>query len=233
MQNKDESNTPEKNIKYSSDNFIKINLNKAEIEKIKVLKEEGKPFKKDDVIAGYFIKGKGNINYVKSPIYGWIVKYEESDKLLILEKCNHDTIYISLCTKCGYKITKNDEKDIKSYGFMKNDFLITEEKALTIEKAKIDDYLNSKKLILLLDLDNTILHCCSFPIKAFKQEEMKFLNEKYKLYISNIPIKNDLYRNDSILIKFRPYLLTFLKNIKSKYEIFVYTQGTKEYDTSI
>ena len=233
MQNKDESNTFEKDLNNSSDNFVKIDLDKPEIEKIVVLKEEGKPFKKDDVIAKYLIKGKENINYVKSPIYGWIAKYEKSDKLLILEKCNHEIFYVSLCTKCGYKKTKNDEKNIKSYGFMKNDFLINEEKALSLEKKRIDDYLTSKKLILLLDLDNTILHCCPFPIAVFKQEETKFLNEKYNLYISNIPIKNDLYRNDSILIKFRPYLRTFLKNIKNKYEIFVYTQATKEYASSI
>ena len=68
MQNKDESNTFEKDLNNSSDNFVKIDLDKPEIEKIVVLKEEGKPFKKDDVIAKYLIKGKENINYVKSPI---------------------------------------------------------------------------------------------------------------------------------------------------------------------
>ena len=228
MKDKDENNNLEKDIGYSSDNFIKINLNKPEIEKIKILKKEKIAFKKDDIIAKYKIKEKENINSVKSPIYGWIVKYEENEKLLILEECKHEMFYCDLCAKCGYKKTEKDE--LMTFGFMKNDFSYTKEKALSMEKAKVDDYLTAKKLILLLDLDNTILHCCSTLISG---EKLKNLNEKYMEYISKIPIKNNINRYDSILIKFRPYLRTFFKNIKNKYEIFVYTQATKEYATSI
>ena len=228
MKDKDENNNLEKDIDYSSDNFIKINLNKPEIEKIKILKKEKIAFKKDDIIAKYKIKEKENINSVKSPIYGWIVKYEENEKLLILEECKHEMFYCDLCAKCGYKKTEKDE--LMTFGFMKNDFSYTKEKALSMEKTKVDDYLTAKKLILLLDLDNTILHCCSTLISG---EKLKNLNEKYMEYISKIPIKNNINRYDSILIKFRPYLRTFFKNIKNKYEIFVYTQATKEYATSI
>ena len=228
MKDKDQNNNLEKDIDYSSDNFIKINLNKPEIEKIKILKKEKIAFKKDDIIAKYKIKEKENINSVKSPIYGWIVKYEENEKLLILEECKHEMFYCDLCAKCGYKKTEKDE--LMTFGFMKNDFSYTKEKALSMEKTKVDDYLTAKKLILLLDLDNTILHCCSTLISG---EKLKNLNEKYMEYISKIPIKNNINRYDSILIKFRPYLRTFFKNIKNKYEIFVYTQATKEYATSI
>ena len=228
MKDKDENNNLEKDIDYSSDNLIKINLNKPEIEKIKILKKEKIAFKKDDIIAKYKIKEKENINSVKSPIYGWIVKYEENEKLLILEECKHEMFYCDLCAKCGYKKTEKDE--LMTFGFMKNDFSYTKEKALSMEKTKVDDYLTAKKLILLLDLDNTILHCCSTLISG---EKLKNLNEKYMEYISKIPIKNNINRYDSILIKFRPYLRTFFKNIKNKYEIFVYTQATKEYATSI
>ena len=228
MKDKDENNNLEKDIDYSSDNFIKINLNKPEIEKIKILKKEKIAFKKDDIIAKYKIKEKENINSVKSPIYGWIVKYEENEKLLILEECKHEMFYCDLCAKCGYKKSEKDE--LMTFGFMKNDFSYTKEKALSMEKTKVDDYLTAKKLILLLDLDNTILHCCSTLISG---EKLKNLNEKYMEYISKIPIKNNINRYDSILIKFRPYLRTFFKNIKNKYEIFVYTQATKEYATSI
>ena len=228
MKDKDENNNLEKDIGHSSDNFIKINLNKPEIEKIKILKKEKIAFKKDDIIAKYKIKEKENINSVKSPIYGWIVKYEENEKLLILEECKHEMFYCDLCAKCGYKKTEKDE--LMTFGFMKNDFSYTKEKALSMEKTKVDDYLTAKKLILLLDLDNTILHCCSTLISG---EKLKNLNEKYMEYISKIPIKNNINRYDSILIKFRPYLRTFFKNIKNKYEIFVYTQATKEYATSI
>ena len=73
-------------------------------------------------------------------------------------------------------------------------------------------------MILLLDLDNTILHCASIFLG---REQVKSLLEKYILYLVKIPIKNDLDRYDAILIKFHPYLKTFLKNIKNKFEIFI------------
>ena len=65
-----------------SDYFIKINLNNPEIREFKIIKSERSSFKKDDNIVKYILKGKNDINYVKSPIYGWIEKYDENDKTL-------------------------------------------------------------------------------------------------------------------------------------------------------
>ena len=217
-------------LNTNTDDYIKMNLDKPDLEKIIILKKEEIPFKKDDTIAKYKLKGKENINYIKSPIYGWIAKYEEDNKILILEKCKHEMFYVRTCTKCGYEKSEEDKKDVKTYGFMNNDFSFSKEKAESLEKLKVENYLTSKKLILLLDLDNTILHCASVLIE---KEQVKSLMEKYKLYLSKIPIKNALNRYDGILIKFRPYLKTFLKNIKNKFEIFIYTQATKEYATGI
>ena len=217
-------------LNANTDDYIKLNLDKPDLEKIIILKKEEIPFKKDDTIAKYKLKGKENINYIKSPIYGWIAKYEEDNKILILEKCKHEMFYVRTCTKCGYEKSEEDKKDVKTYGFMNNDFSFSKEKAESLEKLKVENYLTSKKLILLLDLDNTILHCASVLIE---KEQVKSLMEKYKLYLSKIPIKNALNRYDGILIKFRPYLKTFLKNIKNKFEIFIYTQATKAYATGI
>ena len=217
-------------LNTNTDDYIKLNLDKPDLEKIIILKKEEIPFKKDDTIAKYKLKGKENINYIKSPIYGWIAKYEEDNKILILEKCKHEMFYVRTCTKCGYEKSEEDKKDVKTYGFMNNDFSFSKEKAESLEKLKVENYLTSKKLILLLDLDNTILHCASVLIE---KEQVKSLMEKYKLYLSKIPIKNNLNKYDAILIKFRPYLKTFLKNIKNKFEIFIYTQATKEYATGI
>ena len=229
QETKDNIKPLNKDLKYSSDDFVKMDLNISGIEKIKIIKKEGAPFKEDDVIVKYILKGEKDIKFIKSPIYGWIVKYEEDDKILILEKCKHEMVYINLCTKCGYKKTENDE--FKAYGFTNKEFFFSKEKAESLEKTKVQDYLTSKKLILLLDLDNTILHCSSVSISS---EQIKFLEGKYSTYISKIPIKNNMInRYETILIKFRPFLRTFLKNIKNKFEIFVYTQATKEYATGV
>ena len=230
MKNPEKANPLITDWENTSDNFVKLNLDKPEIEKLMIIKKKGTPFKKDDKIAKYLLKGKDNLFYIKSPIYGWIVKYEEDDKTLILEKCKHEIFYFRLCTKCGYEKTEEYGEERKAYGFMDNDFYISKEKAESLEKSKVDDYLTSKKLILLLDLDNTILHCSSIQLTS---EQIKFLSSKYSLYSAKIPIKNEINRFDNIFIKFRPYLKTFLKNIKNKFEIFVYTQATKEYATGV
>ena len=216
-----------------NNDLIKLDLNKPEITKINILKKEGVPFKKDENIAICYTKDeKVKKKYIKSPINGWILKYISDEKKLILEPCKHDTFYVNLCVKCGFKKTEeyNSKNNTKSYGFLTKDFSYSKLKAETLEKSFVNNYLEKKKLILLLDLDNTIIHTSQIRIS---QEEIKYLQSLYNNYFSKIPIKNEFNRLDYIYVKFRPFLKTFLKNIKDKYEIFIYTQGTKEYATSI
>ena len=229
---KDSLNDKEKKEKNEDFNdLVKIDLNKPEITKIIWVKKEGIPFKKDEKIASYYINNdKEKKIYVKSPIYGWILKYISDDKKIVLEPCKHDTFYFNLCTKCGFKKTENNNNENKSYGFLNNGFSYSKEKAETLEKVYFKNYLEEKKLILLLDLDNTIIHTSP---RGLLKEDVNYLKDKYKNYFGEIRIKNELNRYDYILAKFRPFLKTFLKNIKDKYKIFIYTQGTKEYATSI
>ena len=214
-------------------NLIKIDLNKPEITKIILLKKEKVAFKKDEKIAVYYINNKKDKpNYVKSPIFGWILKYVSDDKKLILEPCRHDTFYVNLCIKCGFKKTEQytDESQIKSYGFLTKDFSYSKAKVESIEKSVVNNYLEKKKLILLLDLDNTIIHTSLVRLQPKQAEALKNL---YKNYFAKIPIRDEFNRINYIYVKFRPFLKTFLKNIKDKYEIFIYTLGTNEYATSI
>ena len=213
----------------TTSNITKIDLNIPNLTKLVCLKKEGTPFKKDDRIIKYFTN-EPNPKYIKSPIFGWILKYDSDDKKLILESCPHDTFYVNLCLKCGFKKTEEYENQTKSYGFLATDFSYSLKRAESLEKSVVNNYLNNEKLILFLDLDNTIIH--TSPIKIVENEINK-LHETYKEYFAKVPIKNEFKGKDIILVKFRPFLKTFLKNIKNKYEIYIYTQGTKEYATGI
>ena len=213
----------------TTSNITKIDLNIPNLTKLVCLKKEGTPFKKDDRIIKYFTN-EPNPKYIKSPIFGWILKYDSDDKKLILESCPHDTFYVNLCLKCGFKKTEEYENQTKSYGFLATDFSYSLKRAESLEKSVVNNYLNNQKLILFLDLDNTIIH--TSPIKIVENEINK-LHETYKEYFAKVPIKNEFKGKDIILVKFRPFLKTFLKNIKNKYEIYIYTQGTKEYATGI
>lgn len=227
-----ESKNSNDNEVNTTSNITKIDLNIPNLTRLVCLKKEGVPFKKDDRIIKYFTNDskEPNPKYIKSPIFGWILKYDSDDKKLILESCPHDTFYVNLCLKCGFKKTEEYENQAKSYGFLASDFSYSLKRAESLEKSVVNNYLNNQKLILFLDLDNTIIH--TSPIKIV-QDDINKLQETYKEYFAKVPIKNEFKRTDTILVKFRPFLKTFLKNIKNKYEIYIYTQGTKEYATGI
>jgi hypothetical protein len=84
----------------------------------------------------------------------------------------------------------------------------------------VDKYLNNKKLILLLDLDNTILHSSDF---SFTQEEYLDLKKIFGWEIAKLCVNQKPF-----LVKFRPLLKEFFEEIKD-YDIYVYTHGTVEY----
>ena len=230
--------------------YTKISLNEPEIDKIEFLLLEGKYFQKNKKIAQYWVKTeeKGmdpqlKSYYVYAPFYGKFTKYEKDTKTIILEKCPHDSFYLDLCTKCNYnksngddsdyeKANKNFAKKTHNYSSLDSCLTFTEEMAKKEEISKVNKYLSSKKLILLLDLDNTIIHTCG--LENINQEEYKNLKEQYKEYISYISIRSNItFTYKKILVKFRPYLKELLNFIQDKYEIFTYTHGTKDYATGI
>ena len=217
-------------------NLTKISLDDINIDKIILLKSEENYFKKGEKIVKYFLKGQEKKPmYIVSPIYGKLLKYDQDEKLFILEECTHEKFYFNLCIKCGFK--KTEEFDIKNNntykkcGFISNEFTFSKKEAEYREKIKVDQYLSEKKLVLILDLDNTILHACPYYLD---KQEIENLIKKYGSSIAKLFVKkelNSLY--DKILIKFRPFIKSFFKNIKNKYEIVIYTHGTKEYAKSI
>lgn len=85
-------------------------------------------------------------------------------------------------------------------------------------------YLKEKKLILLLDLDNTILHASNL---VFSREEYEALKQTYGWQIAALNISGQ-----PCLIKFRPYLKEFFEAIKN-FDIFIYTYGTLDYAKEI
>ncbi|CDU19022.1 NLI interacting factor-like phosphatase, putative [Plasmodium yoelii] len=86
--------------------------------------------------------------------------------------------------------------------------------------------LKDGKLILLLDLDNTLLQATSFakfnmdlPLENFIGE-----NDEPELYKFFLPYYNFFY-----YLKFRPYVRQFLEILSLYYELSIYTNATREY----
>ena len=237
------------NNTFKKDNLtdITVKLSSPDIEKIIPLFKEEQFFSKGEKIIKYYYKQNKNENnnqldknerkpiYYCSPIYGYIKKIILDEKTIILSPCLHEALFGNYCVTCGYKKTDEDNEkseNYKVYSSLSNDLIFDKNSAKKMEQNVINRYLNKKQLILLLDLDNTILHACGFPLN---KEDYNYLKNEYKENISEIGIKNKYNKNryDKLIIKFRVHLKEFFSFLDNKYEIFTYTHGAQEYATSI
>lgn len=217
------------------------------------------------------------------------------------------------CVGCGSKVTRNDTVFA---GFMSTDqsFKIAKNFVEEKENALLKKYLTEKRLVLVLDFDNTLAHCSTVPppinskhpnaspvygtlsetiLNSEKVYAVHFLEAMYSMKISssqakrlglllpedydllplygpdiifpeNILLTDDnleLIKNDNSLrkrkflrdvlegathaldvpsggpdwilpphyLKFRPGLYDFLDDLRSKFELWIYTQGTADY----
>ncbi len=72
-----------------------------------------------------------------------------------------------------------------------------------MENEFINSLIIKKKLILLLDIDNTILHAAHLNIS---EKEYILIKKKFDWEFKSIKIKNERF-----FIKFRPYLKNFFE----------------------
>ncbi|WUR03063.1 RNA polymerase II subunit A C-terminal domain phosphatase (FCP1) [Vairimorpha necatrix] len=126
--------------------------------------------------------------------------------------CKHSLRIGLLCCDCGEEISD----DTKLYNVLHNnpDIKLSEEEAFIRNKKTIEDLHQSKKLILVLDLDQTILHTTITK---------EYMEGYYNFIINDI----------SYCVKLRPYLNYMLECLYKKYEIHVYTMGSKVYAKKI
>jgi CTD nuclear envelope phosphatase 1 len=83
---------------------------------------------------------------------------------------------------------------------------------------------NIKKLNLILDLDETLIHSISRTKYRF--------NKQFKLsdaHITDLFLGHLITKDFKRVVFHRPYLFEFLENISKEYNIFVYTNGTETY----
>uniref|UniRef100_A0A3B0MUN1 protein-serine/threonine phosphatase n=1 Tax=Theileria annulata TaxID=5874 RepID=A0A3B0MUN1_THEAN len=133
---------------------------------------------------------------IKSNKNGKLIKLVENLTLLNSEtiiariesfECDHDIIVHGLCTYCSEPIKR---KLTSSLGFISNnsEVMIRDDLAYQMECNEILNYLNDKKLCLVLDLDNTLLHATSQPPPT--DIIIPIINYNLSNYISNTQSNN-------------------------------------------
>lgn len=129
-----------------------------------------KPVTKDKTIGKAMFEGTQQVYDIKSPISG-LVAFLQKDPIevaedsaagslviLRIDTCKHPLVYEGVCTICL-------ESNIKKHTQKIFDKISNISASDEIVKEKIDEITRGEKFIMILDLDNTIIHARQVPIE--------------------------------------------------------------------
>lgn len=112
---------------------------------------------------------------------------------------------------------------------------VSQAEATKVEYEAKKRLLTSKKLSLVVDLDQTIIHATVDPTVAEWQKDEKNPNHAAVKDVRAFQLVDDGRgaRGCSYYIKLRPGLEDFLENVSKIYELHIYTMGTRAYAQNI
>ncbi|TID21976.1 BRCT domain-containing protein [Venturia nashicola] len=173
------------------------------------------------------------------------VLYESGIQLVdIDEPCTHDTVFGGLCANCGQEMDKLDNyltterasqraTVFASHG--NTALLVSKKEAGRINEEAKRRLLHGRKLSLVVDLDQTIIHATVDPTVAEWQQDPANPNYEAVKGVRQFQLVDDGPggRGCNYYIKLRPGLEEFLEDIAKKYELHIYTMGTRAYAQKI
>lgn len=203
------------------------------------------------------------IGTFESPIQGEVQKINISvndeiahsgvELCFIKEPCAHAVQYGGLCALCGKSI--EDEKDYSGYNYedratisMSHDntgLKISLDEATKIEHGTTDRLITEKKLILVVDLDQTVIHATVDPTVGEWQLDPSNPNypavkDVRKFCLEEDPIAPPGWTGPKLptskcwyYVKVRPGLEEFLRLASDLYEMHIYTMATRNYALAI
>lgn len=203
------------------------------------------------------------IGTYESPIEGEVqaVEVKLNEEILhsgvvlcrIKEPCGHAVQYGGLCALCGKAV--EDEKDYLGYNYedratiaMSHDntgLKISLDEAQKIEENTYTRLANEEKLILVVDLDQTVIHATVDPTVGEWQRDPN--NPNYRAVKD---VQSFCLEEETILppdwkgprpqptkcwyyVKLRPGLKEFLERVAQLYELHIYTMATRNYALAI
>ncbi|XXH01040.1 condensin complex non-SMC subunit Cnd1 [Hypoxylon texense] len=171
----------------------------------------------------------------------------DQDLVVIEETCSHEIQYAGLCAICG--------KDMKEVNYVTDSLdteratvaMVHDNLALTVSTTQAARaemqlqrrLLKDRKLSLVVDLDQTIIHACIDPTVGEWQRDPSNPNYDAVKDVRSFQLDDgprDGPRGTSgcwYYIKMRPGLAEFLERIHKMFELHVYTMGTRAYAVNI
>ncbi|CAJ0632725.1 20405_t:CDS:10 [Entrophospora sp. SA101] len=153
------------------------------------------------------------------------------------DSCTHEIQLHGLCALCGKDVVALESSEINyreratiSMAHNIMGLTVSHTEAERLEEETSQRLLKEKKLSLIVDLDQTLIHA---TVDSTVEEWFKDENNK------NNPVIKDIHKfvlPDSptvYYIKLRPGIQEFLKEISVYYEPHIYTMGTRNYASAV
>ncbi len=143
-------------------------------------------------------------------------------------ECSHDVIYAGMCANCGEEVEAKAGASLKTLVLGRDGDQILMSSNYVKEKA--DEYASrlrqEGKLVLVLDIDHTILHATRDP-RALSMKPFP------ALWKGVHEIKTSPRSASVDYIKLRPGLLRMLNKLCSTYDLLIYTHGCRSYANAV
>ncbi|KAA8917026.1 hypothetical protein TRICI_000812 [Trichomonascus ciferrii] len=199
---------------------------------------------------------------IEGEVQEWYVKVGDEvntasfDVVSLMEPCTHSVQYGGLCAICGASLDQEDYTEFNnkdrapiSMAHDTSGLKVSYDEAQRIEKTSTDRLLGERKLILVVDLDQTVIHAAVDPTigewmrdpsnpnyEAVKDVQSFSLEEKILPHPSNaasLKYNSNATTTCWYYVKVRPGLQKFLEAMSDMYEMHVYTMATKSYARAI
>ncbi|KAF2027246.1 hypothetical protein EK21DRAFT_102679 [Setomelanomma holmii] len=175
---------------------------------------------------------------------GTVVERAGVDLVEIEEPCTHETQFGGLCVDCGEDMTKVDyltkEQNVnRATVNLTHDntaLLVSHNEAVRAEEDTKKRLLNSKKLTLIVDLDQTVIHTTCERTVAEWQADPNNPNYEAVKDVQGFQLADDNIANVAAnwyYVKMRPGLKDFFDRMSKLYEMHVYTMATRAYAQAI
>ncbi|KAG0647131.1 CTD phosphatase fcp1 [Hyphodiscus hymeniophilus] len=174
---------------------------------------------------------------------GQVIKYDTMC-VDVDEPCPHSVQFGGLCAMCGKNMMETSWASTTTDSERAKINMIHDHTSLTISQAEASKaeeelqrrLLKHRKLSLVVDLDQTIIHACIEPTVGEWQRDPTSPNYESVKDVKAFQLNDEprgLASSCWYYIKMRPGLKEFLAAVSEKYELHVYTMGTRAYAVNI
>jgi RNA polymerase II subunit A C-terminal domain phosphatase len=157
-----------------------------------------------------------------------------------IEFCPHSVVYQGLCAVCGEEAVVDHFANVTEgparlpVAYNAQTLSVTRAEAESVASVTTRQLLKERRLLLVLDLDHTLVHASDDPRAAAVLDhspEGRDVSSVASFSLSSLdPAVPPLGRRDSRMhLKLRPHLAEFLSRCAELFELHIYTMGSRPY----